>query len=238
MKKKTSRCAVSRASAWCMYLLIGLCAGVCYLSSIPVDLQTKVVQEKLPITVTIRTPINTEDGTKWRIGAGVLVSPNGAILSCKHVVQGSTECIIRTVTGEEFVGTIATTSAKRDLALIASSITSPTWARVRPKNLLLEGQGIITIGAPFGLEFTVTRGIISAVNRDRGGYNLLQFDAATNPGNSGGPVFNMRGDLIGIVKSLYNPFVPMNSGLGLAVEQAQIHEFLTYCKKHGFLVLN
>lgn len=117
-----------------------------------------------------------------------------------------------------------------DLALLQSNFDTPTpYARIADPRKLRVGQEVLAVGSPLGFTFSVSHGIVSALNRDDlGVYNMTQSDAFLNPGNSGGPLFNLKGDIIGINSRIVPP-VPANifTGLGFSVQSGQIVEFLT-----------
>jgi S1-C subfamily serine protease len=163
-------------------------------------------------------------------GAGVFISENGHVLTCAHLFDAS---VITAMTVCDYGGTcqgaeLLYKDDRRDLALL--KIEGPTpYVRLADPRKLRVGQQVLAIGNPAGLEFTVTSGIISALNRDFSfRYNATQSDAAINPGNSGGPLFNLDGELVGI-NSFFIPTsnAPVFSGLGFSVSSAQIVEFLT-----------
>lgn len=163
-------------------------------------------------------------------GAGVFITPNGHILTCAHlfndaVITGITVC---QQDGTCQGGQVLFKDDRRDLALV--KVEGPTpYVRLGDPRKLRVGQQVVAIGNPLGLDFSVTHGIISALNRDFSfRYDATQSDTPINPGNSGGPLFNLDGELIGI-----NSFMipagsePVFSGLGFSVSSAQIVEFLT-----------
>ena len=159
------------------------------------------------------------------IGSGVVIDEFGNILTSYHVVAGLDQVTVRFFDGSTAVATVDVTEEERDLAILnvanlPQSVPPATLAGgVRP------GDRVMAIGAPFGLEGSVSAGVISATGRsfvvEETGQvltNMLQFDASANPGNSGGPLVDMSGRVVGIVTGLVNPtkdrvFV----GLGFAV---------------------
>ena len=138
-------------------------------------------------------------------GTGVIISPDGYILTNNHVVGGSESLIVALATGEEVRATIVGVDPNTDLAII--KIDPPrtlTVAKLGDSSEIRPGQMAIAIGNPYRLDNTVTVGVISAVNRTltvEGSYRIrgvIQTDAAINPGNSGGPLLNSKGEVIGI----------------------------------------
>lgn len=161
------------------------------------------------------------------MGAGVFISRNGHVLSANHLFDNGELKSIHVVTydGVSSSGTLLSTLPSRDLALVrVSSFTNRPFAVLADTREVKVGQEVLAVGNPEGLDFSVSRGIISKLNRDLGvGYNLIQTDTAINPGNSGGPLFDMNGHLVGIV----NLKVTDSDGLAFAVETGQVLEFLT-----------
>lgn len=165
-------------------------------------------------------------------GAGVFVSPNNHVLTCDHLfwleeIRSITVC---TSDGTCTAGEILHREGNLDLALLQANFDLPTpYARVADPRKLRVGQEVLAVGSPLGFEFSVSHGIISALNRDNlGVYNMTQSDAFLNPGNSGGPLFNLKGEIIGINSRIVPP-VPANifTGLGFSVQSGQIVEFMT-----------
>jgi S1-C subfamily serine protease len=170
-------------------------------------------------------------------GSGVFISPNGYILTCAHVVDFPTISLINVElhNGDIVAGKVLKISAKDDLALLkVDYFKKVPYTRLADPRKLKVGQEVIAVGAPLGLVFTVTSGIISALYRDvNDAYNVTQSDAAINPGNSGGPLFNLKGELVGINSFMLTlmPIFPTFTGLGFSVQCGQCHIFLTECKR-------
>jgi S1-C subfamily serine protease len=144
------------------------------------------------------------------VGSGIVVSANGLILTNNHVVEGAQSLTVTTSDGKELKATVVTTDATHDIAVIRATGAVLTPATLGDSSTLQVGQTVLAIGSPLG-EFTetVTRGILSAVNRtitvgDQATgrtehlTGLLQTDAAINPGNSGGPLINDKGEVVGM----------------------------------------
>jgi serine protease Do len=142
------------------------------------------------------------------IGSGVIIDASGIILTNNHVVTGGGEVTVRTHDGREFVATDVWTDPKTDLAVV--KIEAPddlVAAKLADSDQAAIGDWVLALGQPFGLESTVTAGIISATHRGIGindRENYLQTDAAINPGNSGGPLVNLRGEVIGINTAIHS----------------------------------
>lgn len=208
----------------------------------------RVSDEVVPKTVDIQVSgiakqliLSIEDG-KFKIeqatvpvrveGAGVLISPNNHVLTCAHLFWLDTITAIAVCDqgGTCTAGELLHMEEKLDLALLQSNFDTPTpYARIADPRNLRVGQEVLAVGSPLGFTFSVSHGIVSALNRDDLGiYNMTQSDAFLNPGNSGGPLFNLKGEIIGINSRIVPP-VPANifTGLGFSVQSGQIVEFLT-----------
>ncbi|MGI9470684.1 MAG: Do family serine endopeptidase [Rubripirellula sp.] len=153
------------------------------------------------------------------IGSGVIIDEAGIILTNNHVVAGGGEVTVRIHDGREFVATDVWTDPKTDLAVVKVDATDLVAATLGDSENVAIGDWVIALGQPFGLESTVTAGIISAKHRGIGitaRENFLQTDAAINPGNSGGPLVNLHGEVVGINTAIHSRSGG-NEGIGFAV---------------------
>lgn len=158
-------------------------------------------------------------------GSGVYISPNGHILTAAHLFRDDVQkIVVNDLSTGEHSATLLEIDEQNDLALLKVDVSSPTpYGRIADPRKLKVGQEVFAIGQPAFLEWTVTHGIISALNRDgQGFYNHLQTDTPLNPGNSGGPLFNMKGEIVGIVSW----GIPRYQNLSFCVESGQIVKFL------------
>jgi len=140
-------------------------------------------------------------GPRQSSGSGVIIDSAGVILTNNHVVQGGGKITVRLHDGREFVATDVKTDPNTDLAVVRIKASSLPSASLGNSDHLRIGDWVIAVGQPFGLENTVTAGIVSATGRAVGitKYDeFIQTDAAINPGNSGGPLVNLKGEVIGI----------------------------------------
>ena len=152
------------------------------------------------------------------LGSGVIVDSTGIALTNAHVVEKATEIEVVTLDGGKHKAKIVGLDKKTDLAVLKldDGKGSFKYARLGDSDRIQVGDWVLAVGSPFGLQATVTAGIISAKARqlDQGPFDdFLQTDAAINPGNSGGPLVNMRGQIIGINTAI----VRGGSGIGLAI---------------------
>ncbi|HYF17529.1 MAG TPA: DegQ family serine endoprotease [Ramlibacter sp.] len=140
------------------------------------------------------------------VGSGFIISADGFVMTNAHVVEGSDEVLVTLPDKREFRAKVVGTPDKRtDVAVIKIDATGLPFVRIGDVNKLKVGEWVMAIGSPFGLENTVTAGIVSAKARDTGDYlPFIQTDVAINPGNSGGPLINLRGEVVGINSQIYS----------------------------------
>jgi len=140
------------------------------------------------------------------MGSGFIISPDGYILTNNHVVEGADEVIIRLLDRRELTAEVVGVDTKTDLALLKVEGQDLPVAPIGNSENLKVGEWVIAIGSPFGFDYTVTSGIVSAKGRSLPSENYVPFiqtDVAINPGNSGGPLFNLDGKVVGINSQIY-----------------------------------
>jgi Do/DeqQ family serine protease len=152
------------------------------------------------------------------LGSGVIIDRSGLILTNNHVIKDADEITVRFSNKQEAKGKVVGTDAKTDLAVIRVTTKDELpVARLGNSEALRVGEWAIAIGNPFGLDHTLTVGVVSATGRSEVGIaayeNFIQTDAAINPGNSGGPLLNVRGEVIGINTAI----VASGQGIGFAI---------------------
>lgn len=148
---------------------------------------------------------NQEDDQPRGVGSGFIVSADGYVMTNAHVVDGADEVIVTLTDKREFKAKIVGTDKRTDVAVVKIEASGLPAVRIGDINRLRVGEWVMAIGSPFGLENTVTAGIVSAKQRDTGDYlPFIQTDVAINPGNSGGPLINMRGEVVGINSQIYS----------------------------------
>jgi serine protease Do len=139
------------------------------------------------------------------VGSGFILSADGYVMTNAHVVEGAEEVIVTLTDKREFKAKTIGSDKRTDVALVKIEATGLPFVRTGDIGRLKVGEWVIAIGSPFGLENTVTAGIVSAKSRDTGEFlPLIQTDVAINPGNSGGPLINMRGEVVGINSQIYS----------------------------------
>ncbi|MFL6696807.1 MAG: Do family serine endopeptidase, partial [Vitreoscilla sp.] len=162
-------------------------------------------------------PDDDDQPEQGYIGSGFMLSPDGYLMTNAHVVDGADEVTVTLTDKREFKAKIIGSDQRTDVALLKIEASGLPFVRIGDVNRMKVGEWVIAIGSPFGLESTVTAGIISAKQRETGDYlQLLQTDVAINPGNSGGPLINMRGEVVGINSQILSPS-GTSAGISLAI---------------------
>ncbi|HET7795430.1 MAG TPA: Do family serine endopeptidase [Rhizobacter sp.] len=139
-------------------------------------------------------------------GSGFILSADGYVMTNAHVVEGATEVYVTLTDKREFKAKIIGADERTDVALVKIEGSGLPLLRIGDVNRLRVGEWVVAIGSPFGLENTVTAGIVSAKQRETGlDIPFIQTDVAVNPGNSGGPLINIRGEVVGINSQILSP---------------------------------
>lgn len=200
------------------------------------DVRRSVVGINVVTEGSIRGPFGSQQFRAEGEGAGLIVDRRGHILTSYHVIEGADTVTVRLWDGSVVRGISIGSDPGNDLAVIRVSVQPQ---RLKPVSMgdsdaVRVGESVFAIGDPFSFDFTVTSGIVSGIGRESGQNSsgrairgVIQIDAAVNPGNSGGPLFNTRGEVIGINTAIHNPtqqrvFV----GVGLAVPSNTALRFL------------
>jgi serine protease Do len=146
-----------------------------------------------------------EDTRPRGVGSGFILSPDGYVMTNAHVVEDASEVMVTLPDKREFKARIIGADKRTDVAVVKIDATGLPALKMGDVSKLRVGEWVMAIGSPFGLENTVTAGIVSAKQRDTGDYlPFIQTDVAINPGNSGGPLINMRGEVVGINSQIYS----------------------------------
>ena len=141
------------------------------------------------------------------LGSGFIISDDGYIISNNHVVTGADEVIVKLNDRREFIAEIIGTDKRSDIALLKIDGNDLPVVKLGTSADLKVGEWVLAIGSPFGFDYSVTQGIISAIGRSLPNENYVPFiqtDVAINPGNSGGPLFNLQGEVIGVNSQIYS----------------------------------
>jgi len=146
-----------------------------------------------------------EEPLQRGVGSGFIVGNDGFVMTNAHVVEGADEVIVTLTDRREFKARIIGSDRRTDVAVVKIDATGLPAVKIGDVGRLKVGEWVVAIGSPFGLDNTVTAGIVSAKQRETGDYlPFIQTDVAVNPGNSGGPLLNMRGEVVGINSQIYS----------------------------------
>ncbi len=175
-------------------------------------------------------------------GTGFFITSDGYILTNNHIVENAIKVIVTSLSGNEYEAKIVGTDPKTDLALLKVEDNNLPYAELGDSANLKVGEWVLAIGNPLGMEHTVTAGIVSAKGRQLGvGMNVpeiqdfIQTDAAINRGNSGGPLVNIQGEVIGITSNILSP-TGGNIGIGFAIPSNLAKKVVTQLKEKGRVV--
>lgn len=178
----------------------------------------------------------------YGLGSGVIIDPAGYILTNYHVVKDAAEIDVFLPDGRGFSGRVVGNDPHSDLAVVRVHAESLPVAQLGDSRTLRVGQQVIAIGNPFGFDYTVTTGIVSALGRELAVgsteglplQNLIQTDAAINPGNSGGPLLDLQGRVIGINTAVVRQVAGMEAqGLGFAIPITDARDIMQQILSHG-----
>src|SRR5690625_1544180 len=167
------------------------------------------------------------------VGSGFVISNDGYILTNNHVVADAEDIFVTFVDGKEYTAEVVGTDERTDIALIKVAAKDLQPLKIGNSNDLKKGEWVLAIGSPFGLDATVTVGVVSAINRETGDYlPFIQTDVAVNPGNSGGPLLNTKGEVVGVnaqIVSRSGGFM----GISLAIPINEAMQVVEQLKEHG-----
>jgi serine protease Do len=172
------------------------------------------------------------------LGSGFIINRNGMILTNNHVIDNADEIVVKLASGNEYKASVVGRDPKTDIAVIkiaGADKENLSAVTLGDSEKLRVGEWVIAIGNPFGLEHTVTSGIVSAKGRfiGQGSYDdFIQTDAAINPGNSGGPLINMQGEVVGINSAIFSRSGG-NIGIGFAIPINLAKELLPELEEKG-----
>ncbi len=184
-------------------------------------------------------PQPPSEGPSRGMGSGFIVDADGVILTNAHVVDGADEVMVRLLDKREFKAKVLGVDKTTDIAVLKIDAKNLPMVRIGDPDKTRVGEWVVAIGAPYGLDNTVTSGIVSAKSRSLPGdaaVPFIQTDAAVNPGNSGGPLFNLKGEVIGVNSQIFSRSggfqglafaVPINVAMNVK-DQIQEHGKVTH----------
>ena len=178
----------------------------------------------------------TREMKRTSLGSGVIFTADGYVITNNHMVENADEINVTLSTFEEYKATVVGRDPKSDLALIKiETKTKLPYVTFGDSDKLRVGEWVLAIGNPFGLQKTVTAGIVSAkgraINNESYG-NFIQTDASINPGNSGGPLFNLDGEMVGVNTAIFSR-TGGNIGIGFAIPVNMAKNVMAQLKEHG-----
>ena len=185
-----------------------------------------------------RSPSDSDDDAAQRrgIGSGFILSADGFIMTNAHVVDGADELIVTLTDKREFKARVIGADKRSDVAVVKIDAQSLPAVKIGDVNRLKVGEWVMAIGSPFGLDNTVTAGIVSAKQRDTGELlPLIQTDVAINPGNSGGPLINLRGEVVGINSQIYSTSGGY-AGISFAIPIDEAMRVSDQLRQHGRVI--
>ena len=182
---------------------------------------------------------NSDGEVQYGSGSGIILTSDGYIVTCKHVIDGVDTIKVILNNDEEYDATLVGSDSRSDLAVLKIDATGLTPATLGDSDMLTVGEDVIAIGNPLGeLRGTATSGIVSALSREvtvgSVSMSLIQTDAAISPGNSGGGLFNASGSLIGIVNAKASSSDA--EGLGFAIPVSSVKTIISNLIDHGYVL--
>lgn len=198
-------------------LMLGMICCLFLLGSVQADELTAVVAAVDPAIVTIHS-----GAVKQSLGTGFLVNPDGIVVTNKHVVGREKTVTVDLLEKHQFTGDVFYTDPKYDLALVRLPVHNLPVLAIGDLSQVKKGEAVVAIGNALGQPHAVTRGIISSLDAEVQGVHYLQTDAALNPGNSGGPLLDDQGRVIGVCTAI----VKNAQSVGLAIPVTAVLEML------------
>jgi serine protease Do len=173
-------------------------------------------------------------------GSGFFISSDGYIVTNNHLVENASKITVYTSQGDEIAAKPVGLDAKTDLALIKVDSKNCPYVEIGDSSQIKVGEWVLAIGNPWGLEHTVTAGIVSAKGRQLGVaepvyQDFIQTDAAINRGNSGGPLVNLKGEVIGITSNIFSP-TGAYAGIGFAIPSNLVKRVISQLKEKGRVI--
>lgn len=211
----------------------------------PAEVYASNVNSVVGIVTQVTTNVFGQQVAQAASGSGFVLTSDGYIVTNHHVIEDATSISVNFIDGKSFEATVVGSEAENDLALLKIDAAGLTPVRLGTSSDLVVGEEVVTIGNPLGeLTYTMTGGMVSALDRtitmsDGTAINMLQTDCAINNGNSGGPLFNMYGQVIGITSAKYsrsaNSTEASIEGIGFAIPIDDVKDMLTDIMEHGYV---
>ncbi len=183
-------------------------------------------------------PQQPQQRQRMSMGSGFIISDDGYIVTNNHVVAGAESVLVRMIDRREFEAEVVGTDPRSDLALLRVDASDLPSLRLESSDELEVGEWVLAIGSPFGLDYSVTAGIVSAMGRSlptEQGENYVPFvqtDVAINPGNSGGPLFNLKGEVVGVNSQIFTRSGG-SIGLSFAIPASVVRNVVAQLKETG-----
>jgi serine protease Do len=210
-------------------------------SGLPPDIDPRALEQMPEIFRRLFEYRGQQPRERQSMGSGFLISADGYILTNHHVVDGADTVTVRLSDRREFEAKVVGTDKRSDLALLKVPASNLPAVTMGDSDALKVGEWVIAIGSPFGLDYSVSQGIVSArgrslPNEDNENYvPFIQTDVAINPGNSGGPLFNLKGEVVGINSQIYTR-TGGSIGLSFAIPSAVAVDVVQQLKASGKVV--
>ncbi|TNE84216.1 MAG: PDZ domain-containing protein [Deltaproteobacteria bacterium] len=171
-------------------------------------------------------------------GSGVIVHPDGRVLTNHHVVQGATDVQLVFDDQRRLPADVVAADPRTDIAVLQLRDPGPyPWLQLGRSRALQVGELVVAVGSPFDFQSTVTVGVVSATGRRNLSpqeiQDYIQTDAAVNPGNSGGPLLNLSGEVVGLNTAIYSPSIEQNSGISFAIPAAMLQRIVGELEERG-----
>lgn len=172
------------------------------------------------------------------MGSGFFISADGYVITNNHVIEGADEITVELVDRREYPAEVIGVDPRSDLALLKIDEKNLPFLTVAESSNLKVGEWVVAIGSPFGLKFSASAGIVSAIGRsirNQSGEDYVPFvqtDVAINPGNSGGPLFNMKGEVVGVNSQIYSQ-TGGSIGLSFAIPSSVVNNVVAQLKESG-----
>lgn len=203
---------------------------------VKIQVETLLARHRLPLEMTA----SKNRAEVLGLGSGFIIEPDGYILTNYHVIKNADKIVVRMNDRREFDAEVVGSDARSDIALLKVNASGLPVLKLDTSDKLKVGEWVLAIGSPFGLDYSVSQGIVSAIGRSLpNGENenyvpFIQTDVAINPGNSGGPLFNLAGDVVGINSQIFTR-TGGSMGLSFAIPASVVRNVVAQLKDKGYV---